>query len=283
MLINRKKRLLAGKDRKRFAVAVAFLLAAGFTALVNAAERKVEGLDFKEVVVWGDTEVKIFQGDQRGLRMRGGSRDLDKTPFFIDDDVLYLGHTEHGEKADDVRFKLAVTDLERLTLKGSGEVWVKPLKLGDLKVTLEGSGDMYLHGIEGDSLSVNVAGSGSVALAEADVAELDLVISGSGTMELGAIKANQMTASLNGSGDILASKDGKVTELAAHVVGSGDVELHKIRAEEVEVNVMGSGDATVWAAKKLNVSIMGSGDVAYKGDPQKETNVFGSGDIEQLD
>jgi hypothetical protein len=284
MFLNRKKNFLTGARQGVLPVALVFLVCAGFSALVHAATRSVEGLEFDSVVVWGSVEVEITQGEKMHLRVRGSSADMDMEPFFVSDNVLYLGRSADGHRLDShLKFKLMAVDLREIALKGSGEIFVKHLQAESLRISVEGSGDLYMHGVTGEVLEMVVAGSGSIQLAEAEASEIEVEVSGSGTVDLGAIKADRLVASLNGSGDVLVAKEGKVNELEVNVVGSGDVEFAKLSASEVDVNIMGSGDAEVWARSVLSVSIMGSGDVAYRGDPELSTTVLGSGDIERLD
>jgi hypothetical protein len=284
MFLKRKRNFLSGADRRILPLALVFLLCAGFSAFVHSATRSVEGLEFDSVEVWGSAEVEITQGEEMHLRVRGSSSDLDKEPFFVSDNVLYLGRSMSGQRLDShLKYKLTAVELREIALKGSGEIYVKPLQSESLRVLLEGSGDINLHKVTGTELEMVLAGSGSIQLAEAEVEEIDLEISGSGTVDLGTIKADRMTTSLNGSGDVSAAKDGQLNDLKVHVVGSGDVEFARLRASEVDVNIMGSGDVEVWAESALSVSIMGSGDVAYRGDPKLRTTVLGSGDVERLD
>lgn len=285
MFLNRKKNLMAGAHRRILPVALVFLICAGFSALVHAAARSVEGLEFDSVVVWGSVEVEITQGEAMHLRVRGSSDDLDAEPFFVSDGALYLGRSASGQRLDShLKYKLTAVDLNKISLKGSGDIYIKPLRAESLIVSVEGSGDIKLHKVTSTELEMIVAGSGSIKLAKAEVSgQIEVEVSGSGTVELGAITAERLVVGLNGSGDVLVAKDSQVTELKVNVVGSGDVEFGRLKASEVDINIMGSGDAEVWAEKDLSVSIMGSGDVAYRGDPNIRTTVLGSGDVERLD
>jgi hypothetical protein len=283
MLSNSKRKLFPGNGHHGLAVALLFLLAAGFTAVANAGTRAVEGLEFDRVVLWGNGELEISQADVNHLRVKGKDKDLDREPFYVKGDTLYLGRIDGGLQLGNLQFKLSAKKLRGLTLKGSGEIFVKPLTVENLSVELEGSGDINLFAVSGDELSLEMAGSGGIRLAKATVKELEVVVAGSGSVEIGAVQADSVTASVNGSGDIVAAEEGAALEVTINVVGSGEVELEQIRAPIVEVNIMGSGDTAVWAEKELNVSIMGSGDVAYHGDPKVSSNMLGSGDVEKLD
>jgi hypothetical protein len=283
MLNKRKQSLVTGSGHHGLSVAILFLVCAGFTAIAHAETRAVEGLEFDKVVLWGSSKLEITQAEVNHLRVKGKEKDLDREPFYVVGNTLYLGRVPDGQRVGKMQFKLNAQRLSGIALKGSGEIYAKPLSIDDLSVELEGSGDVNLFAITGEALSLEMAGSGGIRLAEAAVQELEMVVAGSGSIEVGAIQADIIEASINGSGDIVAAEEGNALELTLNVVGSGNIELEQIRASMVEINIMGSGDTMVWAEKELNVSIMGSGDVSYRGDPDVTSNMLGSGDIEQLD
>jgi len=284
MKLSRKKVLVAGTDSARLIVAVIFLVLAGFTALAHGAERSVEGLDYDSITVWGGTEVEITQVGATGLTMRGDADDLDKVPFYIRGDTLYLGRSEAGSRLGAVKFRVSVADLRELAVKGSGEVYVKPLDVKELELSVEGSGDIYLHKLTvARDLDMKVAGSGNIWLAEITAAEVSIEVSGSGGVEFGELKSQSLDIALNGSGDVKATRDGETDDVDLAVVGSGDVDISRVRAGAVDVAIMGSGDASVWAERELDTSIMGSGDVSYRGDPQTRSSILGSGNMERLD
>lgn len=283
MFNNRKRSLISGSGHRGLSVAVLFLVCAGFAAIANAGTRAVEGLEFDKVVLWGSSELEITQEEVNYLRIKGKNKDLDREPFYVVGDVLYLGRVPNGDRVGRLKFKLAAQSLRAISLKGSGEIFAKPLAVADLKVELEGSGDINLFGVSGNELSLETAGSGGIRLAEVTVKELEVAVAGSGTIEIGRVQADSVEASINGSGDIIVAEEGSALEVIVNVVGSGEIEVEEIRSPIVEVNIMGSGDTKVWAEKELNVSIMGSGDVSFRGDPELISNVMGSGDVEQLD
>lgn len=285
MRTNRKKILLAGNDNTRLIVALVFVLCASFTALVHGAERSVEGLDIDTVVLRGSGELEISFGDEATLRVQGSEKQLNKQPFYVRGNTLYLGYSDSGKHAKDVKYKLTAIMLERIRLEGSGTVWVQPIKADELKVAMEGSGDMLLHSVEADRLKLFLAGSGNIQLAKASTTELMVEVAGSGDIDLGNVTATTMEVDMSGSGDIIAAEDseGSAEEIDIGLAGSGDIDLLSIRAQRVDIGIAGSGDVSVWAESELDISIIGSGDVTYRGDPDIDSSVMGSGDVDRAD
>ena len=129
-----------GSQGKALLVAITVALGAATSAAVNADVARVEALEFSRVQLVGSGELEITQGEANTLKIRGDGDDLDLPPFVVQGDMLRLGVSPQGNSVSDVQFKLTVTDLAELLLAGSGDVFVKPLDVGDLLVSVDGSG-----------------------------------------------------------------------------------------------------------------------------------------------
>ncbi|KAI1693956.1 putative auto-transporter adhesin, head GIN domain-containing protein [Ditylenchus destructor] len=113
---------------------------------------------------------------------------------------------------------LDLRQLRGLSIAGSGDIRVEPMKTGNLEASIAGSGDLRMQGLEADHVTLRVAGSG------------DMQVNG---------KANSLSVSVAGSGDVkpreLAVDDAKVS-----ISGSGDVTVQASR--KLDVRIAGSGD-----------------------------------------
>jgi hypothetical protein len=266
----------------RFLVAVVGL---SLMAPVSAETQRVEGLVFNRVVVHGAVDVEISQGDAIELVMRGTEEELARQPFFVEGDVLFLGRSQQHRREDfsGVQFKLTVKDLEHLELKGSGDVYVKPMTVRDFFASVVGSGDMKFFELRAEEARLLVSGSGDMQVADVSAPDLQVLVSGSGDMGLGQIAATTAEFSLNGSGDISSAKPGAVEVLEVNVVGSGDIDLEGLDSREAGVNIMGSGSARIGRTEELDVNIVGSGDVHFGGNPEISETIIGSGDLHRED
>lgn len=247
----------------------------------QAGTQQVEGLEFERVLVHGNVKVEISQGDTVELVLRGEASDLGKQPFFVDDDTLVLGHSRNhrSQSFSGVKFKLTVPQLHHLQLKGSGEVYVRPMQIEDMYAAVEGSGNIKLFDMQGGSLLLRMSGSGDIHVAKLNLEKLEIQLSGSGDIFLGELVAGQIETSINGSGDIKTQDGGSAKVIEMNIVGSGDIDFTPVDIASVEVNIMGSGTARVGVVERLDVNIMGSGDVHYRGDPDVDQSILGSGDL----
>tara|TARA_R100000005_G_scaffold96582_1_gene84798 strand:+ start:11750 stop:12628 length:879 start_codon:yes stop_codon:yes gene_type:complete len=243
---------------------------------------RVTGLDILKVEVQGQADVEISQGTSTELLVRGASARLSPEPFHVRGQTLILGvPANSGQATAGVQFKLTLPLLESLRVAGSGDVFVRALRVDNFKLRVDGAGDVHLFALRGDSAEVFMRGDGDVQVAEAALQALQLRLSGAGDIFLGPLQAESIEAVVNGSGDIAASEEGHTTVLSVTVVGSGDVDFSGLTASDVDVSVIGSGGVRLGPSTRLNATIMGSGDIHYAGTPDVDEDVIGSGELKR--
>jgi hypothetical protein len=270
-------------DHKVFRVAVVFLFCAFINMLATAEINSVDGLDILGVELVGNNELQLSQGDSTTMQYRAGKRELKRPPFSVRGNVLQLGLDEKGREVNNVKFMLTVQDLEYLSVNGSGEAYVRPLKLERLKLAVNGSGDIKAFDIDAGKLEMKLEGSGNIQAEEVRADTALLHLKGSGDIQLGRLDGGQVTTNLDGSGDINIDEHGRAEDLTVRLLGSGDIGLGKLQAARVDATIMGSGDIDVWAETSLDAEIVGSGDIRYRGSPTLSQSIVGSGDLRQRD
>jgi hypothetical protein len=250
--------------------------------------RRVEGLEFHSVDVMGAVSVEVRQGDSTVLQLRGPADDLDRNPFYLKGKRLVIGSSLEDRRRDfyKVKFRIEVPALRQLSVKGSGEAYIKTLELGDddLELSVDGSGDIKLFGVSGDALELSVKGSGDIKAVDIDVEQLRAVVAGSGDLFIQRLQADTVEFVVTGSGDIAVTDGGSVDSLEATIVGSGDIDARGVSAATAEVSIVGSGTADLGEVRDtIDATILGSGDVVYDGDPEVESVELGSGDCRRRD
>jgi len=271
------------------AVALVGLVLATPALLAEEEVRRLEGIEFTRIALVGDVEAQIRQGDVHVLQVFGDRSDLDDEPFYVSNGgLLVLGKRRSGSRSvDDVRFRVTLPALEKLSVNGSGAVYVKDFDLGTrdddgAEFVVDGSGDMRLYGLTGGFVELRVKGSGDLRAVRIDVRELEATVSGSGDMFIKELRADDGEFIVTGSGDLVVTEGGRVDRLEANVVGAGDIDLDEVGSRVAEVNVIGSGTATIGIVdEKLNASVLGSGDIRYRGEPEVDEVALGSGEIRE--
>jgi hypothetical protein len=260
--------------------------------------RRVEGLEFDQVFLLGDSEVEIRQGEEYSLQLRGPADDLDPEPFYLKGKTLVLGArrqtfaSESVDSGGELRFRIVMPELKSLRVQGSGKAYLKPFefssdlprKAPDVVISVDGSGEANLFSVRGGNLDLRVEGSGDIKAARVEVDDLRAVVAGSGGLFIGSLQAQTGELVITGSGDIAVTEKSFVQSLEVSVVGSGDAGLTLLGSERTEVNIVGSGDIEIGEVlEKLNASVLGSGDIRYRGEPEVEKVELGSGEVRRRD
>ena len=258
-------------------LALIFWILPGFSF---AQTQQVTGLSFERVLLQGHSALEIRQGSETQLLFKEEAASAQKLPFFLDGETLVLG--KQGNSAV-YQFKLTVSELSHLQLKGSGQIYVRPLELENIHVSLDGSGHIKLFSLNAeDDITLRLHGSGDIQIAKLICDDLGLVLSGSGNIHLGRIVAEEVDIALKGSGTITARDEGTAEQVEIDIVGSGGVSLEPVEAGSVEVNIMGAGKAFVSPVAELEVNIMGSAEVHYRGEPDIDQSILGSGTLHHV-
>jgi hypothetical protein len=257
-------------------------------AIADDETRSVEGLDFDELVVLGSIQVEVSQGDEYALQIRGPAEYLDMNPFRVDGDTLVLGSTRKssGKYFETLQFRVVMPVLRELSVKGSGDVYVKPFQLAEARrdrttvISLNGAGDIKLFGVTGGNLELEVKGSGDIKAVKLDVEDLEALVAGSGDLFIQTVQAEYVEFTVTGSGDLTVTDSSFVKKASVNVIGSGDVSADPMDCDEAEVNVLGSGSIRIGRVMtNLEASTIGSGDIRYRGDPEVDSVQLGSGEV----
>jgi hypothetical protein len=218
--------------------------------------------DFDRVLLEGFGDVYIEQGQSEGLSVQADSNIIPLLTIEVRGRELRLG-TKQGvgiTPSKSITYNLAVKNLNGISLAGSGNFYVEPVKSSDITVSLPGSGNINLKGLNAGNLSVDLNGSGNI------------------TIE--TINAKTIDASLRGSGDI--KLEGNVNSQTVTLSGSGNYLTGNLQTDIANVSIPGSANVTVWVNDELKVNINGSGDIQYYGKPTIDQNISGSGNINAL-
>jgi putative autotransporter adhesin-like protein len=204
----------------RAAVVAALLLLTGCSVVNGSGQTKSETRTvsgFTGIELSGIGEVTIEQGDAESLTIEADDNVLPVLTSKVDDSVLRLGRKQRTRvnTRNPIRYRVTVTDLDRIELSGSGSVVGEGLRLDALRVEISGSGTMRLAG-SADEQQLEVSGSGRYDAAGLASRSVDVEISGSGKATVTVTE--QLRVDISGSGTVTYTGDPKVDQ---SVSGSG--------------------------------------------------------------
>jgi hypothetical protein len=206
-------------------------------------QRPVSG--FRGVHLAGIGTVTITLGDQEALTIEAEDNLIQYFETEVLDDVLWIGQQDNTNlrPRDPINFYLTATELNSISVSGSGEVQAPPLSAERFSIATSGSGSIAIHNLSANSLEVTVSGSGETKIAGGDVASQDVNISGSGEYD---------------------ARDMASATAVVHVSGSGEA---IVRArDQLEVTSSGSGSLRYAGNPTLTENVTGSGKIQHIGD-----------------
>ena len=136
---------------------------------------------------------------------------------------------------------LDMPQLRLVSIAGSGDVKIEPMKTGAVDVSIAGSGDLKFEQLQSERLDISVAGSGDVR-GSGKTGMLKVSVAGSGDVKLRGMEAEEAKVSISGSGD---AEINAIKKLHISVAGSGDVGY--VGSPEISTSIAGNGKV-----KKLN-------------------------------
>ncbi|MEO0403753.1 MAG: head GIN domain-containing protein [Bacteroidota bacterium] len=206
-----------------FAIAIIVFSSGCHHCLVGEGEvtqEKRSVLEFDVIEIHGSFDVILKQskGKVNSVEITAQENLIPNILTNVSNEKLELQAMECMQSKETVTVQVNVTDLQKITLDGSGDVsTLGTLDFEALKIVNDGSGNV--------SIKVNVE-------------ELDVILDGSGDINLSGV-TNEVDIENNGSGSI-STTEMKAAEAIVQNDGSGKIQFFANEKMDIELN--GSGD-----------------------------------------
>jgi len=201
------------------------LLAAAVLAGCGGGPRVTETrpvAPFDRLEVSDSVDVEVVPGDGSEIRVRAGEDVLDRVRTESADGVLRIGLQDRGivigpDPLGDVSVQLAVSDLQRVTVEGSGDVRMEGLSADALVLEVQGAGEIEATGSV-DRLTASIEGAGNADLLDLSARIADVTVEGAGDADLNVSETLDVT--VEGAGDVTYRGDPAVS---SSIEGAGDL------------------------------------------------------------
>jgi hypothetical protein len=199
-------------------------------------ERRTE-TGFSGVALRGIGHLVVEQGDKESVQIEAEDNLLPYLETRVEGTMLIVETRSgvHLRPTHPIVVRVAVDDLDRLEVSGSGDVEGDGLEVDDLALVVTGSGGVALSGLKADALQARISGSGTAEVSGA-AESLDLTISGSGDYRGRNLAAAEADVRISGSGSALVNASDR---LDATITGSGSVRY--VGSPTLQSTVTGSG------------------------------------------
>jgi len=205
-------------------------------------DRPVSGV--REVSLQGFGDMIITQADQESLTVEADDNLMEYIETRMQGDRLVIKMRDNISFSTDhdIRFLLAVKDLDKVQVSGSGNVESASLDVSSLDVVISGSGNVRVDDLKATDLSVKISGSGNFDL-QGQVESQDIEISGSGDYRAGDLQSDKTNVRISGSGNVTVWVE-----------------------ELLDVHVSGQGRIRYYGQPKLTQDFSGQGDLESLGN-----------------
>lgn len=231
--------------------AALFVGLAIFAATPAVADTRRYGLtSFDGIQVLGDMIVEIVP-DYRISAVADASRAaLETLSLEVNDRTLVVRQVAEGafgpRRADDgpIRIRLRVPALQRVMLRGSGQVSAGTLRGHAISVDVDGPGRVSALVPRGESVQLRVVGTGQISIGGA-ARDLTAITNGAGGIDAAALMVRDLTVRSFGSGSSLFAASNSATVVAG---GSANVDI--TGRARCDVRNTGAGTVACGAASR---------------------------------
>lgn len=174
---------------------------------------------FRGLDLAGANNVIVQVGTGQSVVVHADSNLLERVTTQVRSDRLVIGTTPGNLNAESPMFvTVGVPSLDRLTLRGAGNISVTGIDSPTLTVALPGSGNIDAGGAA-TTLDVTISGQGTARLHQLIARNASAAISGHGSIMVTATR--RLTAEVSGSGTILYRGD--PAQVTRTVTGTGTI------------------------------------------------------------
>lgn len=195
--------------------------------------------DFSKLEIDVPAEIFIHVGEFPKISIQTHTNIIGKIDTRIHSNTLTIDSRPCIGSVKKLRIDLVVTDLNSISLNGSGNVKFKSeLKTDYIDVKVNGSGGVVID-LFANYVDARINGSGSI-IAKGTTKNLKVKINGSGDFKALDLQAFETSVKINGSGDAKVNSKNK---LYVEISGSGSVK-YKGASQKIKTNITGSGEVT---------------------------------------
>jgi hypothetical protein len=194
--------------------------------------------NFNELALSLNATVYLRQGSPQSVEVEAKESVIDNITREVRGDRWSIGFERSMRNTGDITIWVTVSELEEISVSGSGKI------IGKNALTAS------------DDLKLAISGSGSMQL-DVTTEELSCVVTGSGNMSLSG-RADEQRINISGSGDV-RSYDLETKECVIRITGSGNSRVNV--GDNLEATITGSGEVDYKGDPRIKSRIVGSGDV----------------------
>jgi len=178
-------------------------------------------INFNSIKVIGSVDVNVNFSDDYSCSIVTDDNLIPYIQTEVIKNVLNISMDENYSTRQGLKVNLNVPNIDKIFIKGSGDVNISDINNNRLLLNIDGSGDIAGYG-SSKHIIIKINGSGDVLLKDLKSETTDITINGSGDAQIWA--SNTISAVINGSGDI--DYFGEPSNITTEINGSGEINPH---------------------------------------------------------
>lgn len=211
-------------------------------------ERDLQLADFTGIVMDGNADIKLKQGDDFVVEVTGNEKAIEQHSIRVENGVLHVAAAQKASSVlPSIKVEVTMPELTLLTLNGEGELDIKdevfysgplsieingdgdvelasPIGCGDLSIIINGNGDVKAKKFICDNALIQMNGEGDITT-DLKAGNIDLQISGDGEANLD-VKCNNLTVCVGGNGE--AKLKGRCKNLTKQTFGKASFDSRRL-------------------------------------------------------
>ncbi len=177
---------------------------------------------FQRIESSGAADIFVTVGEELSVKVTLDDNLIDLIETKVRGKTLKIESRENYRSRHGCRIEITVPELERVYLRGSGDILVERLEAEFFEFKLSGSGSLVAEGAT-DELEVHLSGSGDIDTRDLIAREAYVSLSGSGEIKIHAEES--FDGRISGSGDIAIY--GNPSDFSKSISGSGSIRKKK--------------------------------------------------------
>lgn len=185
----------------------------------NVQEKQVDVAGFSRLVIDGNFDVFLRQGNEPGLRIEADENLHELIRVKNSGSYLHIDTREHILRAKKKSLYLTYTDLEKMELNGAIDLKTEsPITVPSLSVFVSGAADLQMN-LKAEKIWLEISGAADCDLS-GRVKKLDMDLSGAGDLNAIELESEEASVTMSGAG---TAKVWAQKELYVEISGAGTV------------------------------------------------------------
>lgn len=175
---------------------------------------------YRAIELYGGFDLELVESGTHSAELEGDQNFVKLIETRVEHGRLIIDNRHIRRSRNmNVEIKLSFAQLDKLHIRGAGDVEGENLETTEFEISVQGAGDVRLEDLKNSKTIVDIAGAGDVKLS-GETEHVEVLIKGAGDVQLRELRSKTAVIKVFGAGDVGLCASEKVTK---KIGGAGDV------------------------------------------------------------